>query len=443
MRNNDVIITDDDGRLADEFEEDGQLSPKQSKRSTLGEFFRATVFRPNLPRNFSNSDMQRDSTTVLKQNKLKGWWWVQYGVWTVWAFILMLIFGSGGWAYPDGSDPTSCPEDGNINSAMCGMEEVLRAGSESLRFLSSFILGGFVLSSRALWLQRKTAYCALCGATRNLLINVNTLAPPEARKLLARWAILGYELSVLKARFLVDSNEGENYLKLSRLIDGNEWESLVNGDRHTTVWYWIQTKAKQLKDQGHMDAFELQTVCNAVTLSRDKANDLMSCIDRDQPIPYIFACASLINLNLFLHSTAMGFLWSTWMNDAGGLDVFTEPRLYCAVIILYMYTSIFAMLFDICTLLYNPFGCKDYHVPHGIVGHGIRNFAISVSKEGGSIPETLNKDESNNTQFDSTMSKVEQKRISDAELKLRMKVEVTNSRFTRLSKGIGFSKRGF
>ena len=42
----------------------------------------------------------------------------------------------------------------------------------------------------------------------------------------------------------------------------------------------------RLRDRNSIDAFELQTICNAVTLSRDKANDMMRPIDRDQPPPY-------------------------------------------------------------------------------------------------------------------------------------------------------------
>ena len=117
------------------------------------------------------------------------------------------------------------------------------------------------------------------------IINVTTLAPPNSRKLLARWANLGFELSVLKARSLADTIEGKSYLQVSRLIQGDEWEQMVNGDRHTTVWYWVQSEAMRLHENGEIDGFKLQTICNAVTLSRDKANDLMSVIDRDQPPP--------------------------------------------------------------------------------------------------------------------------------------------------------------
>ena len=109
--------------------------------------------------------------------------------------------------------------------------------------------------------------------------------------------MLGYELSVLKARSLIDTTEAKEYLLIAKLTKEGEWESMVNGDRHTTVWYWIQSKACQLNQQGDIDSYKLQTICNAVTLSRDKANDMMSCIDRDQPPPYVFVCAILINIS--------------------------------------------------------------------------------------------------------------------------------------------------
>ena len=108
------------------------------------------------------------------------------------------------------------------------------------------------------------ALYTICMANDISLINVTTLAPDHDRSLLARWALLGYELSVLKARSLVDTTEGKKYLQISKLIEEGEWESMVNGDRHTTVWYWIQSKACQLMQQGDIDSFQLQTLCNAV-----------------------------------------------------------------------------------------------------------------------------------------------------------------------------------
>ena len=101
----------------------------------------------------------------------------------------------------------------------------------------------------------------------------------------------------------------------------------------------------------------------------------MSCIDRDQPPPYVFVCAFLININLYLHSAATGLKWAIWMYDADGLSIWLEPRMYAEVIVLFLYTTIYAMLFDVCTNLYNPFGPRDIDIEHFQVGSGIRHLA--------------------------------------------------------------------
>jgi hypothetical protein len=185
----------------------------------------------------------------------------------------------------------------------------------------------------------------LFAIRRNLIITVSTLAPEKDRALLCRWAVLAFELSVLKSRSLLDSVEAENYLTASNLLEGDEWNSMVEGDRHITVWYWIQGKAKQLYNDGEIDAETLATICNAVIGCRNTGSDLMSAIDRDQPPPYVFVCGVLVNLYLWLQSTAEGLTWATWMNDAPGIYIFAEPRLWCDIIVQYLTTAIFAMLY--------------------------------------------------------------------------------------------------
>lgn len=47
----------------------------------------------------------------------------------------------------------------------------------------------------------------------------------------------------------------------------------------------------------------------------------------------------------------------------GGLfRFFMEPRVYTRICILLLYTIIFAMLFDVGALLYNPFGARDIDI---------------------------------------------------------------------------------
>lgn len=38
------------------------------------------------------------------------------------------------------------------------------------------------------------------------------------------------------------------------------------------------------------------------------------------------------------------------------------------------------LFFDICTILYNPFGPRDIDIPHHVVGKGIRELGMKLSK---------------------------------------------------------------
>ena len=179
------------------------------------------------------SGMMKKAQTFGSKN------WISYTFWTIFALLIQFTVGSGKWAFPDGtseSDGLACEEDDQLrNKSTCGLFVTLQEGSRSLTVLSAFIVGGFLLNSVKLWLSRRSSYCALCGATRNLLINLCSIVRnAKERKTLVRWAVLGFELSVLKGRGLIDLRDGENYLQNLRLLRNNEWQVMINGDRHTT-----------------------------------------------------------------------------------------------------------------------------------------------------------------------------------------------------------------
>ncbi len=290
----------------------------ESKHIEMGSM--RTLFRKNT----EESRIKRDGCSLIKS---VGDWglrqWIGYCFWLILALAIQLSIGiNGSWAFPDGRDPVCIDIStdgmdfgGNVkNKSMCLLEKTLSDGADSLRILSAFILGGFLVGSVQLWLDRRRNYAEVCGATRNLLINICSIIPnPVDRKLFARWAVLGFELAVLKGRDLIDSEEGRAYLDKLHLIEGDEWLTMVNGDRHTTVWFWIQVKAEKLRRKNEIQGLEFQTICQAITLSRDKANDLMGRINRDQPLPYTFVCGVLINMNLFLLSLSTGIKWAIWM----------------------------------------------------------------------------------------------------------------------------------
>jgi len=61
--------------------------------------------------------------------------------------------------------------------------------------------------------------------------------------------------------------------------------------------------------------------------------------------------------------------------------------MYVEVLVLFLYTTIYAMLFDVCALLYNPFGPREIDIQHYKVGGGIRHLAKSLST--GAYPATM------------------------------------------------------
>jgi len=339
-----------------------------------------------------DQDFDRGSVIYLyKAAKLFSRNWTSSLGWTLTAILIQfgIAMGLGNFAFPDGKP--ACSEGGSRNSNVCYSIHTLTEGAGSLNFLSSFILGGFLAASVGLWRLRRTSYAALCGSTRNLLINLCSIVEDEnAKAVMARWALLGYELAVLKSRGLIDSKEGKNYLEMLDLLEADEWDRMIHGDRHTTVWYWIQTKANKLRMTGSIDSVAFQTICNAVTLSRDKANDLMSSVDRDHPPPYVFICAFLTNFNLLFHTLSTGILWSTWMYNHGGIEAYAHFGMWLEVLVLFLYSSIFSMLFDVCVLLHSPFGYRDIDVKHFAIGHGIRNLGMLLPNQ--QLPFTMGND---------------------------------------------------
>lgn len=114
------------------------------------------------------------------------------------------------------------------------------------------------------------------------------------------------------------------------------------GDRHTNVWFWIQKSAVAAVDGGEIKSdIRLMSLCNAITLMRDKANDLMSCIDRDQPPPYCDVVAALVNLNLLLISLSKGIEWAILFFESGGA-VWLTPQMYAEVFLNIAFNTMFA-----------------------------------------------------------------------------------------------------
>lgn len=359
----------------------------------------------NLSQTCRNVDkINRDVGTMKKTAKVwSGNYWFAYIIWPLIAIIIQLFFGLTPWWLPD--DKSICTDGTNRDVWICDLVEALEDGTNGLTFLSAFIVGGFVISSVNIWLGRRSSYRTLCGATRDVLVNINSIVPNQKdRLLMTRWTIIAYELSMLQARELINSEAGRTYLEELNLLHTNEWETMIEDDRQGSVCFWIQAKAAKLAkstfSSDRIEQLEFQTICGFVSSFRAKGFDMMGCISKDQPTPYVFVCACLINLNLAFHAVTNGFKWAIWLHNAGA-QLWSNPSIYVSLFSLFAYSTMYAMLFDICAILYNPYGGRDIDIGHRAISASMRQFAKGLYK--GDLPEPETQMEEGDYENDASM----------------------------------------
>eukprot|EP00440_Ansanella_granifera_P009346 gb/GFBE01010128.1/.p1 GENE.gb/GFBE01010128.1/~~gb/GFBE01010128.1/.p1 ORF type:complete len:380 (+),score=67.40 gb/GFBE01010128.1/:1-1140(+) len=292
------------------------------------------------------------------------------------AIMVILCFT----AFPDGEMGTrkACAV-GNVK--ICQLEATMKEAKAEFRFLIAFVLAGYVAGTLSSWGARRTSYAALCGGVRNLVVQVATFVPNEKvnaemtsqRTTLGRWIILAYELAVLKARSSMDSDEGYKFLLQEKLVCEQEWEAMVPGDRHTTVVTWIQQRLVTLHQQGAIPIEYVRKVTEDITSFRGLANDIMGCLNTDRPYAYASLVGLLVNINLLIMSTWKGVEWSTWYNSFGP-EVFEQPKWWLDVLVLVVWNMSYRALYDLATILHNPFGPRRLDVPHETVSVGLRKF---------------------------------------------------------------------
>ena len=154
-----------------------------------------------------------------------------------------------------------------------------------------------------------------------------------------------------------------------------------------SVLYWIQEKAYLLSEAGIIDKRGFQTICKAVTVLRGSGGDLMSHPDRDIPPPYVFVCALIVNSNLFVYCLGTGLQWGIWWHESNGISVWLEPRMIVDLLLLFSYTTIYAMIFDACSILFNPFGPRSIDIAHYKEGSQIRYLAKKLQSNSMRLPE--------------------------------------------------------
>jgi hypothetical protein len=174
-----------------------------------------------------------------------------------------------------------------------------------------------------------------------------------------------------------------------RLLDESnpdaEWSSMVPGDRHSTVFWWLQLKLVELERAEVLQAQYLTILCASVAKMRGVANDLMSSLDRDKPFPYTALCGVLVYINILMMSTWKGVSWSIWYFSYGP-DLFNQPRIWVDMVVLLLWNISYAALYDLGYMLHNPFGRRRIDVAHELISGGIRTLSASLAAAMTNLP---------------------------------------------------------
>lgn len=340
--------------------------------------------------------------------------WLKHLLGVLYAILLMLILGHT--CFPDtemGEGPACAA---GKNHRMCQLEDLMQASKVEFRFLIAFVLAGYVGMTVSMWGTRRQNYASLCGNARNLSIQIASLLSvdggdvevTQSRITLNRWVMLAYELAVLKPKGLMDAEAGRAYLARLDLLAPGEWEAMVRGDRHSTVFWWIETELVRLCRAGKLEAPFVASLTFHVGSMRGQANDLMSSLDRDKPYAYTSICGVLVTINLWIMSTWKGIEWATWLRsfgDSASSGLASQPKFWLDILMLFAWNISYQGLYDLGYSLHNPFGNRRLDVAHEVIGSGIGKLSAAIARVDGHLPPHLageRKSEDGKRSFDST-----------------------------------------
>lgn len=186
----------------------------------------------------------------------------------------------------------------------------------------------------------------------------------------------------------MDSEKGRQYLTTRNLLVPGEWEALVNGERHTTVNWWIQMELRRLTEAHLIAPVALPTLQTYTATMRAQANDLMLHLDQDKPYPYVALCGMLVKCNVVIMSTWRGILWATWYYSLGG-ELCLTPKFWVDILALFAWNMGYTALYQLGCILHNPFGDRRIDVPHEVIHDSLYRLSVELPDARGHLPPHL------------------------------------------------------
>ena len=178
---------------------------------------------------------------------------------------------------------------------------------------------------------------------------------------------------------------------------------MVNGDRHTTVLFWILMAVQRMHEAGAVGSLQLRSCSEAVAGMRAQANDLMSSLDRDLPYPYASLLGMLVKINvalmtfwrsseLYLQMCGMNQLagqsWGTALIKNPNCELTGVPgnfpnangwhlvtMMFTQIVTLFLWNISYKAMYDLGKTLSNPFRNRRIDIAHESIHAGLRQLA--------------------------------------------------------------------
>lgn len=280
--------------------------------------------------------------------------------------------------------------DDTNDARLANYSTLWMSGRNSIQILVAFVLGGYIINFLGKWQTKRGLYGKLVGRSRDAIMKTACVLTPlaeggpvsqeealwahEAKETIIRYFNLAMEFAILKPRGLMDSvTVAKPFLEQRCLLRPGEWERLVPGDRHTTVYYWILCLLRHCKARHLLDEHEFVLMANTVSDCRGVANDLMDMLPNGYPFAYVHLVNLLTRVFQAFLSVESGLKMSTGRREWVVTDNGNEPPAFwwiCWIVMLIGCHSCFQGLLDLQYIMHNPFLGDKHGVAHEPIVYG-------------------------------------------------------------------------
>jgi len=252
-------------------------------------------------------------------------------------------------------------------------------GFNAVKTLVAFVLAGFIAQQVNKWQTKRGLYGKLVGRSRDAVMKASCMLQVEPdntelgslvkdmRMTVGRHFSLAMEFAILKARGAMDDEAARTFLEGRGLLTMGEWDLLVPGDRHTTVYFWILCACRQARKRGIITDHEFTLIAESISNCRGVANDLLDLLPNGFPFAYTqlvnFITKAFILFIAINGGFTMNARWRANPNPSASFWI-------GYAIMLWACHACFQGLLDLQYVLHNPFLGDIHGVPHENIVYG-------------------------------------------------------------------------